>query len=55
MSTPTQYLPAQLVVDLHDTLARLRVARETGCVAEEMVCEDRLNVLIARLPRSVAK
>lgn len=54
MSAPTKYLPAQLVKDLHDTLAALRVARDTQCVAEEMVCEHRLNVLIEKLPRTLS-
>jgi hypothetical protein len=52
MSTPTQYLPAQLVVDLHSTLARLRIARTVSDTAEEQVAEHKLNLLIEKLPRS---
>jgi hypothetical protein len=51
MSTPTQYLPAQLVVDLHSTLARLRIARTVSDTAEEQVAEHKLNLLIEKLPR----
>lgn len=51
MSTPTQYLPAQLVKDLHGTLARLRVARTVGDVEEQKIAEHRLKLLIERLPR----
>lgn len=53
MSTPTQYLPAQLVVDLHSTLARLRIARTVGDAEEEHVAEHLLNLLIAKLPRAM--
>jgi hypothetical protein len=51
MAAPTQYLPAQLVADLHSVLARLRAARLAGWVAEEITAEERLNELIGRLPR----
>lgn len=52
MSTPTQYLAAQLVKDPHGTLARLRVARTVGDVEEQKITEHRLNLLIERLPRT---
>jgi NAD-dependent SIR2 family protein deacetylase len=35
MAAPTKYIPAQLVVDLHGTLARLRCAREVDPGHEE--------------------
>jgi len=42
MSTVTRLIPAQLVTDLHATLARLRTARTVGDAHEATVSERRL-------------
>lgn len=55
MSAPTRLIPAQLIVDLSSTLARLRIARTVGDTSEERVAEARLNWLIERLPRKDAR
>jgi hypothetical protein len=52
MSAPTLPIPAQLVVDLHSTLARLRIARTVDDKPEILIMERRLNWLIdTKLPR----
>lgn len=39
----------QFIAEIHDVLARLRMARELDYVAEVMVTERRLNWLIDQL------
>jgi hypothetical protein len=52
VSAPTLPIPAQLVVDLHSTLARLRIARTVDDRPEILIMERRLNWLIdTKLPR----
>lgn len=52
MTLPTALVPAQLAADLAATLTRLRMARTMRDQREEWICEQRLNWLIERIPRT---